>query len=316
MRTNRPRSPFGVLLALVVIATIGYVDYVTGVEIVLSLLYIIPVVAAAWWSGRAGGIIAAVAAAAAQFGVDAALGLGRTFPVLVWNDGSRLVIYVGAAVLVSRLYDERERLREHDRQREEFLQVLETELRRPSSAMDGALNGLEAQLPMPTPPQRDALRAIRHYARDVAFLAGDFLAIGNLQAGRPSMELREIDIRQLVRDAIRESREPGRIALVTSADALPVRADEDRLRHALASVISSALEIPNVEVNLHLRESGAEVALDLNSRSNISEKEVQLARLLWEANGGMLTVNRGVLGGGTSVRMRIPRARVAAESPV
>ena len=312
MRNEWRGSAITALIPIAVIAVIGYIDYITGVEIVLSLFYIIPVSASAWWAGRIPAVIAALVAAGVQFGVDAALHIGSTVPVLVWNDTSRLMIYLGAAILISRLRVERELLRERDRQREAFLEVLESELKRPSSALDGALTGLESQLTAPTPPQRDALRALRHYARDVAFLAGDFLAIGNLQAGRPAVNLREIDMRQLVRDAIRESREPGRIALVTSADAVMIRGDEDRLRHALASVISCALEAPNVEVNLQLRESDADVALDLNSRASLGERDMQLARLLWEANGGTFGITKGAIGAGTSVRMRIARARAAA----
>jgi K+-sensing histidine kinase KdpD len=226
----------------------------------------------------------------------------------VWNDGSRLVIYLGVAVLVDRLWIERERLRERDSQREELLSVLETELQRPSLAMEGALDSLESHATTLAPAQRDAVRALRHHARDVAFLAGDFLAIGDLHAGRAPVRLLEIDPRQLVRDAVRESRDADRVALVTSGDALMIRGDEDRLRHARASIISCALRTPSVDVNMHLRQSGDEVALDLDSQAPITAADMQLARLLWEANGGTMTVGAWKVGVGTSVRMRLPIA--------
>ncbi|HEU4522563.1 MAG TPA: GGDEF domain-containing protein [Thermoanaerobaculia bacterium] len=97
-----------VWLALPVIIVIGWLDYVTGPEIGLSLLYLLPISLTAW-RGRGGeAIAAAVLAAACWIGADL---VARDAIVLtIWNGFTRVVIYVATAYLVHRVREDRNQL--------------------------------------------------------------------------------------------------------------------------------------------------------------------------------------------------------------
>lgn len=58
----------GMLLGFILL--VGWVDYLTGVEFSVSLLYIIPITLGTWIAGRAAGNLAAIASAAVWLGAD------------------------------------------------------------------------------------------------------------------------------------------------------------------------------------------------------------------------------------------------------
>jgi hypothetical protein len=58
----------GLLLALVI--SVGWVDYLTGFEVSVSLLYLIPIAFGTWVAGRSVGIMTALASAVVWLGAD------------------------------------------------------------------------------------------------------------------------------------------------------------------------------------------------------------------------------------------------------
>lgn len=91
----------------VLVAAIGWLDYVTGPEVGLSLAYLVPVVLAGWLAGRRAGVLLALAAATAWFSADAALHRANYLPVSVWNGVTRLAIYAAIGLLAARVRRDR-----------------------------------------------------------------------------------------------------------------------------------------------------------------------------------------------------------------
>ena len=96
----RPRWAVPIALALLVL--FGVCDYLTGIEVAFTLLYLIPVGIVTWSCGAApGGIVAALATTSAMI---AALSIARTRPWLVlWNCAGTLGVLVLAVVVLDRL---------------------------------------------------------------------------------------------------------------------------------------------------------------------------------------------------------------------
>jgi len=101
---RRRRVAFTALLILIVIA-IGYVDYITGPDIGLSLFYLGPIVAGAWVAGHRASILVALTAAVSWFLADYLLRVSLLLSL--WNGLTRLVIYVGQGYLVAALREDR-----------------------------------------------------------------------------------------------------------------------------------------------------------------------------------------------------------------
>lgn len=116
---RRPRSALVLLAALAIVATIGVADYLTGFEISLAILYVIPVALATWSLGAlAGGSVAALSTIA--WAVSFAQGHDYTTNVPFYWD---VVVLAGTLALFVGLLD---RLRAAlERSDERFVRVLD-----------------------------------------------------------------------------------------------------------------------------------------------------------------------------------------------
>ena len=101
-RSKSEIAPWCFVLVLV----IGYLDYITGVWISLSVVYVVPIVLAAWYVSQQYAYLLAVISAVLWLTGD--IVGGAPFPsgfVPVWNGFIRLVFYAILIVVICRLRD-------------------------------------------------------------------------------------------------------------------------------------------------------------------------------------------------------------------
>lgn len=98
-----PKS-FVIALGLILLVTVGSIDYLTGPNFSLSILYLIPVLFVSWYAGKLSGIV--ISFAGAFFWFVAGL-LGKKYyehPVeLYWNDVMELVFFLVVTILITAL---------------------------------------------------------------------------------------------------------------------------------------------------------------------------------------------------------------------
>ncbi len=100
----------GLAGAFAAIAGVGWLDYATGPDYGVSLLYLVPVLACGWWLGLRVAAVSAIAASVAWFLADALLYGPEHLPVSLWNGITRVVIFCSMGFLISRLRIDQERL--------------------------------------------------------------------------------------------------------------------------------------------------------------------------------------------------------------
>jgi signal transduction histidine kinase len=295
------------------ITTIGAADLVTRPEVDFEIFYLAVVVGTAWWIGRPAALLAALAALVTELLADDFL-RPEVQSAVFFNETLRLVVYAAAAVLTSRLYEERARHFARDTERETFLGVLEREFPRPLAALRARTAALRAGL-LPSDPNALAnQRAIEHHAQDIEFLATDLLAIGDLQRSHLRLRSDRVDLREIVREAVAESLRRDQLHLSAGDSPVFVRADPDRLRHAIASVISRAIEAaPYESVEILVRDSEDHGVVEIRTRARISESDLDLARLLMQAQAGKLILVAPDSPRGMLITLSAPHA-VAATS--
>jgi hypothetical protein len=97
-------SPGAILLSSsLALVVIGIGDYITGVEIIFTMFYLIPVSAISWKLGRTAGIVASLVCAITWSIVDY---FGRPLfdPLTeIWNNAIQFAMFVSYAVVVSRV---------------------------------------------------------------------------------------------------------------------------------------------------------------------------------------------------------------------
>ena len=319
------------VLSLVAIASICLVDLLTGPEIGFSLFYLIPVVLTAWYLGRGPGLLVAVAGALAWLFADS---LNRgivSLPASVWNAFTRLVIFIAIALLLDRQRTNTARLARIDRQREDFLRVLDYELPRPVEAIAALAKKLDRNTTARS-EEHGTVQELQRRAQELQFLARDFVSLGRLQSERLLLTRTQSDLNEIVRDAVRAIVDKQRVIITLGAESPIVDADVDRLRQAIESVIRSALQHSTEYVNVAVRVDAQSAWVDVSDRSRVPLRVddralfddpgraddpravavadrflgLELARLLMEANGGSLDIESpSTLG--SLVRLRLPR---------
>lgn len=92
---------------------IGWLDYASGEELDLFILYFVPIAAAAWTIGRRAGIALSIASAVLWASANVYLGHAYSQPLLgIWGEAVFLITFVGVALVTSRLHA----LLDHERQ--------------------------------------------------------------------------------------------------------------------------------------------------------------------------------------------------------
>jgi hypothetical protein len=92
---------------------IGWLDYITGDELDLFILYFVPIVWAAWKIGPSAGTAVAAFGTALWFSANVYLGHAYTQPLFgVWGGAVMLITFTAAALATNRI----QTLLEHERQ--------------------------------------------------------------------------------------------------------------------------------------------------------------------------------------------------------
>lgn len=100
---KRSRWFFGTS-ALLIVLVVGVADYFTGVEIFLSVFYLLAVALAAWFVGTRFGVLVSVASVAVWLISDSAAGVHYAHVyVPIWNAAITLIVYLAGVWLLARL---------------------------------------------------------------------------------------------------------------------------------------------------------------------------------------------------------------------
>ncbi|MGH7722476.1 MAG: ATP-binding protein [Candidatus Dormibacteria bacterium] len=220
----------------------------------------------------------------------------------------------------------------------EYLSRMSHELRTPLAAMLGFSDLLEMR--EPREDQMTAIDAIQRAGSHLLSLVNDVLDIARIEAGRESLSLRALDVRDLLEECVglvAQSAGERHVAIsvrLDGSDRIQVRADRQRLIQVLLNLLSNAIkygsEHGQVIVGAAIREDVVEIdviddgpglsELDLArlfqpferlgaERSHVPGTGLGLAlsRQLAVAMGGGVEV-RSVVGEGSTFTVRLQRA--------
>jgi signal transduction histidine kinase len=238
------------------------------------------------------------------------------------------------------LTEQNDRLREADRLKDEFVALISHDLRTPLTSITGYVElALEDEL---ADDVRGYLQVVARNADRLLALVNDLLFVARLQAGELSLEPDDIELAEVVREAV-HAMEPRaaakRITLTCALDAVPsVHADRGRVQQVLDNLVSNALKFTpeggtvhvslarnSGSVQIEVTDSGIGIGAQdqrrLFERFFRAESAVErqlpgtglglyISRVIAEAHQGSITVE-SELGRGSTFRMELPVARTA-----
>jgi signal transduction histidine kinase len=197
------------------------------------------------------------------------------FVLVPLSDGATLVQYsdVTDSILMQRaLQDRTEALEQADRLKSEFIANVSYELRTPLNAIIGFSELLRMQTIGPmNVKQLDYADSVIASSTRLATLINDILDLASIDAGYLELDLKEVEISELMNDLKVLAQERSRTKDITLAvDIAPgissVRADTVRLKQALFNLLSNALKFTPEKgrINLAARHDGEFLVLTVS----------------------------------------------------
>jgi hypothetical protein len=305
MRTGRARD--GVLLALCVwVLLIGALDYVTGPAISMTLFYLAPVVVAGWTVGQRRALAFALLAGFVSL-IDALYGT-RGFE-FVWNVVSRTAVLTIAAFAMARIRNDREQLLIQDAQRSRAIQLLDLGLTSSARELTDLVDRTDVSV--------DDLKAqVRRLADEMVFLARDFSAVVRLQSSSFPLTPAVFDFVELTDELRGEHSAKRQIVMTGPAAPLLVKGDRARTRQVLSALIAERPSSDELSLLVDRRDASAELLISSGTYKPAAAAgqddnlglSVELAQLLFNAQGGSVELTRNPLTRSMRIRARLPLA--------
>jgi PAS domain S-box-containing protein len=241
---------------------------------------------------------------------------------------------------------ERQRL---DRLKDEFVSTVSHELRTPLTSISGSLGLLVGGAAGSLPPRAARLLAIAQSNSDrLVRLVNDILDIEGMKSGQMAFQLKSVEARALIEQAIENNRgfadlHGVRMRLAPASIAGEVRADPDRLSQVVTNLLSNAIKFspPNGEVEvmverrdnvlrISVRDHGPGIPADF--KAHVFDKFAQADATAARSKGGTglgLSIVQEIMvrlggtvgfddapGGGTVFHVDLPAWRAVAPDPL
>jgi signal transduction histidine kinase len=211
----------------------------------------------------------------------------------------------------AKLYDA---ARSADRARSDLLAVVSHDLRTPLTAIVGYADLLAMGIPHALPAESATqVERIRKSAQHLMYLMNELLTFTRLDAGHESVNARDVDVREVVRE-VATFMEPAAAAhglrLKTFLPAEPVRlhTDPDKLRQVLLNLAGNAVKYtPQGEVQIRLSrvEDGARMQVEDTGMGIGAEDLAKIYEPFWQVDASQRSKD-----GGTGLGLSIVRRMV------
>ena len=164
-------------------------------------------------------------------------------------------------------------LKRADEIRRDFVANVSHELRTPLSILRGYIETMLDDPKMPRAECARILEVMNQHSKRLGLLANDLLTLAQLESGKSTLELSDIDLLRFFNDLVRDWNKKFATkklkALVDVADDCPsVRADEGRLREVFDNLLDNAVKYSNKngEIRLAAERRGDSVALSVSDQ--------------------------------------------------
>ena len=253
------KSPLLVaVLGLAFIAVVSVLDYLTGLQFSLSLLYLMPIGLVTWNLGRRWGAVAVVVSTVAGLVSDvlSSPATSTNDPVPYWNGIVRFAVFLAAAMLLDTLRSiiddqwglfEQEAgrssdLRELNDVKDTLLHAVSHDLKGPLAGILGAMQTIrrDDELHL-TDEEREALhQVIEHSGRKMNRLIDDLLDLDRIDRGKVHPRRKPTDVGALARRVVADTEQLADHPVRVHADAVLVDVDPGKIERVIENLLVNA----------------------------------------------------------------------------
>jgi signal transduction histidine kinase len=272
------------VLGLAFIGVVSVLDYLTGPQLSLSLLYLMPIGLVTWNLGRRWGAVAVVVSTIAGLVADvlSSPSTNTTDPLPYWNGVVRFAVFLAAAMLLDTLRsiidtqwglveEEADRstgLREMNDVKDTLLHAVSHDLKGPLAGIIGAMQTIrrDDELHL-TADEREALyQVIEHSGRKMNRLIDDLLDLDRIDRGKLLPQRKPTDVGALARRVVADTAQLADHPVRVRADAVMAEVDPGKVERVVENLlVNAARHTP----------SGTAVLVDISARSDGVELVVE-----------------------------------------
>jgi Na+/proline symporter/nitrogen-specific signal transduction histidine kinase len=176
-----------------------------------------------------------------------------------------------------------EQLKSLDRMKDDFMSSVTHELRTPLTSIRALSEMMAEDLDMPQVQRREFLRIINAETERLSRLVNQVLDMAKIEAGHAQWQTSDVDLRELLAQAVQTTAEMFRergatVGLDVPAAVPTLRADADRLMQVLLNLLSNAVKfLPpaggRVDVRLRVHEAGLRVEIQDNGSGVAADQQ-------------------------------------------
>jgi len=246
------------VVGLAFIGVVGVLDYLTGPDLSLALLYLMPIGLVTWNLGRRWGAFTVVVATVVGIVSDvlAQPGLGPTQPVPYWNAVVRFAVFLAFAMLLdtlraiidyqwARVDREAERagnLRELNEAKDTLLHAVSHDLKSPLAGILGAMQTIrrDDELHLTFEERESLYEVIEQSGRKIDRLIDDLLDLDRIDRGQLHPQRETTDVGELARRVVREGQGFGAHPIRVDADPIQVEVDRGKVERVIENLLVNA----------------------------------------------------------------------------
>ncbi|MFC1835686.1 sensor histidine kinase [Thermodesulfobacteriota bacterium] len=242
--------------AMLLVALLGLLDFISGYESRVGLFYVAPVSLAAWYAGRSFGTIVAIAGGVVSLVANTAAGLIYSHPAItVWNTAAFIGFLIVVVMILIRLRLAHENL-------ESLIQTVAHDLKSPVIAVVGLVRALRGRCSnLPLDERRNSiLDQLESSGERMERFLKDLLE--DLASDHMSHVPEQVRLDQIVHASIRQHHqtiEEGgiKVEFEIASNLDSVRADPHRIRQVVDNILVNAIrhmgDRPDPMINVSVR---------------------------------------------------------------
>lgn len=168
------------------------------------------------------------------------------------------------------LFQDITELKQTEQVRRDFVANVSHELRTPVAALKALVESLENGAVEDPEVAADFLRRLRVEVDGLALLVEELFELARIESGRPDLNLRPLDIGEVVRQAVERmrplaDRQGVNLLLRLGAELPPVEADPDRIQQVVLNLVHNAVKFtpPGGRITVSVERRGEEVAVSV-----------------------------------------------------
>jgi signal transduction histidine kinase len=257
-----------VVVAVLFVAFVTLADHATGGKVILPVFYLLPALWVAWRVGMAEAIAIVVLGAAGLLSGDLLHGRFAHATTPYWNAAARIAGDVVAVYIVNLLRRTNDRLRVSEALRQDLTNMLVHDLKNPLVSASMALQiyqrrhqagadiGAQGEQ-----DQEELLRIVAESNERLRRLIEEILVVAQAEAREMPLSLEEVDLAEVVREAIREAvtrAERGERKLVASypPEPLSVTMDAAKIRRVVGNLLDNAAKYSSSPGHIRVQVAG------------------------------------------------------------